>query len=299
MTNEPLDDLAGQRIPIGALTINESLWAALRCLQAVWRPSAVVALVLLGPYQLLASFLVSRQMPASSDGPVTGRFADPFVDRTAEQMATGMRLMGLLVIAGLVLSLMASATSVEMIRRVDRGGAADARASLRLGFEHLGPALGATVLMVVLAVSTVFGTAVLISPVAMVNPGVAAIMTTLAILGIGFAVAVLGQVLVPVVVFDGTGPLGTLRRGLHVLRRRTTRAAMLTVAAAVAILTSGLLVSVVAALVAPSGGWLVEALVAVALSMVAVPITAVTGTLMHVDAASRLQGMDPRRSTAE
>ncbi len=297
--NDHLHEPAGQRIPIGALTINESLWAGLRCLQAVWRPSAAIVLLLLGPYQLLASHVLARQVPAAAGSAVTERFADPFADQTAQQMAAGVRWMGLVVIAGLVLSVLASASTVEMIRGVDRGRAPDPGGSLRRGLDHLGPALGATVLMMVVTVGAVFAAAVLLSPVAMVSPGAAAIMTTLAILWIGFAVVVLGQVLVPVVVFDRAGPLGALRRGLHVLRRRAARAAVLTVAGAVAILTWALLVSVVAALAAPAGGWIVEAVVAIALSMVAVPVTAVTGTLIHVDTSSRLQGVDPRLSAAE
>jgi hypothetical protein len=273
-------------LPARPLTFGDTVEGLLRLsARILWRTALLVALVI-GPYQLLSSFVVARVMPESfTPGALLG-------DQPALAPGDLLERFGIwtvvLQVLGLLVHLVVVTAAVGFVLQEDRGEPPSIRAALRLAIDRSGATVGGSVLL--LAGSLVL--AVLLVPLGVV---LAAVPEVGAILAVGLAVAaaatIAGAVLlvVPVAATHDRGAWTTFRRVIAIVRRRVGRL-LGTVGLVVLTLLVALLVSIPAvvllAVVGPPG-WVADGLVSTLVTAIGLPVAAVAGLLVQHDAHLR------------
>jgi hypothetical protein len=281
-------------LPVRALTVGDILDGAFRLLRARFARIALLVLVVLGPYQLLSSFLTARWLPGLGSFPQPDTGEVMLLDDIAIGQALGLfTVTGVL---GFAVHLWVAGALVWLVLQEDGGPAAgvgDAlRASLRRGWALVGGSMlvlgaGMVVATVVVLVAVALGTLAL--PLAFVV-GVPAVLVLLA------ALVAATSLVVPVAIVEadaGAARAGT--RALTLLWRRLPRMLGVTVLVLLVLLAVTMAISLVltvVAFVAGPLGWVVDGISGTAISMVTTPVTMFAALLLYVDARVRLEAWD-------
>jgi hypothetical protein len=252
----------------------------------------VLVLLVVGPYQLLASFVTARVMPGSLTP------GDLFGDQPALAPADLLQRFGawtvVLQVLGLLVHLAVLTAAVGFVLQEDRGERPSTRTALQVTLDRSGATVGGSVLL--LGASLLL--AVLVVPVIVVVSTVPGVGPLLGLAFAGLVVTALagaGILVVPVAAVEDRGAWTTFRRVVWLLRRRFGRV-VVTVGLLVLVLLVALLVSiplmVLLSVVGPPG-WVADGLTSTLVTAIGLPVVAMGGLLVLHDARQRTSAHAP------
>jgi hypothetical protein len=286
----------GHLLPARPLTFGDTVEGLLRLsARILWRTALLVALVI-GPYQLLSSFVVARVVPESfTPGALLG---DQPVLAPGDLLERFGIWTVVLQVLGLLVHLVVVTAAVGFVLQQDRGEPPSTRAALRFAIDRSGATVGGSVLLLAASLAL----AVLLVPLGVV---LAAVPGVGAILAVGLAIAVAATIVgglllvVPVAATHDRGAWTTFRGVLAIVRRRVGRllgAVGLVVLALLVALLVSIPAVVLLAVVGPPG-WVVDGLVSTLVTAIGLPVAAVAGLLVQHDAHLRAEetAAGPRR----
>lgn len=276
------------------MTVGDVLDGTLRALRATFAVTALLVLLVQGPFQLLSSLAFARVVPELS-GPVD-------LERTLEDPAAGLDLMvrtmtvgtvsGLL---GVIVNVALGAAIVWCVLRADRGEPIAVGPALRTAAERLVATLGGVLLALFGATLVGVVGAVLLGLLIVVAPPLGLVLALPLVPVVLLVFAALMYLIPPVAVVEGGGPLATLQRVLWVIGRRLGRVLAVTflISLLVMAITLGLTFAMgfLAELSGP-WGWVVEGATNTVVALVSVPLTVIAALLVYLDARIRLEGFD-------
>jgi hypothetical protein len=285
---------AGHLIRLQPMTVADVLDGAFRMFRSTFARSALLVLVILGPYQLLSSLVLTRLVPEIF-GP------EAFLDVTDPAELDLAGILGslggwgvALQVIGLLVNVIVGAAVVALVLQADRGEGQDVGAALRTGLARSGATVGGSVLVLLLVVAGV----VALVPVVVVLVVIPVLgwiaLIALIPLVVGLMTGLFSLV-VPVAVVEDRGAWTTFRRALWVVRARFWRVIGITL---LVLLVLGVVSAIVAlplglvSIVAGSFGWVVDGISSTAVSVLTLPVTAYAALLVYLDARVRREGLD-------
>ena len=282
-------------LPLRPLGAGDVLDGTVMILRRAFRTLAAIVLLVHAPYQLLTALALDRLLPELDE---PGAMEPLFTGAVPVDLLTRLVTVGgIVAIVALLVHVLVGGAIAAAIGDLDRGEPSEAGRALRAGAAVSGATLGASVLLLVAAVSGGLLLAVVVGALAVASvPLAVAVGVLVAPVYVGAGLA-LGYLVLPIAVAERTGPVRTLVRAGWVLRRRfwwvvgVTLLVTLLVAAVTFVLQ--LLVGV-AALFAGPGAFAVEAVGGTLSALVSVPLTLGAAALIHHDARVRGEGHDLR-----
>jgi hypothetical protein len=284
----------GRVLPLRPLTVGDVLDGAFRLLRARFGRVALLVVLVLGPYQLAASYALDRLLPELG---TAGADAFTFSAEVTDEMAA--RLFGVSSVTGLLgmlVHLVVGAALLWMVLREDEGRPAEIGAALggsvrRLWATAVGTllvGLGAFgALLVLVLVSVLLGTLFLPLGLLVGLPG-----------GLVLMLAWLAgtSLVLPVAMAEGrAGPVRCAGRALSLLRRRFWPIVGIS---ALVLLMLGLVSFAISlafgalAMLAGPVAWVVDGVSGTLVSVVTTPVTVFAALLIYLDARVRLEGLD-------
>ena len=256
---------------------------------------ALAVVVVLGPLQLLTSFLLSRVIPGYGTFPTM----EPGTEEMVFDDEAFAALLGLGGVSGLVsyLAYMVVAGGVIwMVLREDAGQTVTVGQALTGGLRRAWPLIGGTLLVALTALAAF---AVVVGITAALF-AVAWPLGILFALPTGFLVVVLGAaagtLVIPVAMVEthgGAAHAGV--RAMSLVRRRLPRMMGVTLLVWLVLMVATLAVSMVMGILGIFAGpasWVVDGLSGAAISVITLPVTVFAALLLYVDARVRLEGWD-------
>jgi hypothetical protein len=276
----------GHVLPARPLTLADTIEGTLRLSGRIFWRTALVVLLVVGPFQLLSSYVVAQVMPPTITP--AALLGDQPAFTPSELLERFGAWTVVLQVLGLLVHLVALSVAVGLVLQADRGEPPSARGVLRVVADRSGATVGGSVLLLgaaLLLVVFVLPAVVVLAAVPIVGPVLG--------LGLGAAVAavVVGAFLlvVPAATVDDRGAWTTFRQVLTIVRRRVRRVlavvALLLPVLLVALLTSIPVLVLASALGPPA--WVADALVSTVVTAVGLPVAAVAGLLLLHDARAR------------
>jgi hypothetical protein len=276
----------GHLLPAWPLSFGDTIEGLLRLTGRIFWRTALLVLLVIGPYQLLSSYLVARVVPESvTAGALFG--AEPTVPPGELLERFGVWTVVLQVL-GLLVHLAVLTAAVAFVLQADRGERPNTRAALRLAADRSGASVGGSVLLLgasLLLTVVVLPAGIVLAAVPVVGP----------VVGVGLAMVVAGLVVgafllvVPVAAVEDRGAWTTFRQVLWVVRTRVRRllgtTGLVVLALLVALLASIPLVVLASVVVPP--GWVTDGLISTLVTAIGLPVAAVAGLLVHHDALQR------------
>jgi hypothetical protein len=288
------DGIAGRLVPLRPMTVGDVLDGTLRALRATFAVTALLVLLVQGPFQLLSSLAFARVVPELS-GPVD-------LERTLEDPAAGLDLMvrtmtvgtvsGLL---GVIVNVALGAAIVWCVLRADRGEPIAVGPALRTAAERLVATLGGVLLALFGATLVGVVGAVLLGLLIVVAPPLGIVLALPLIPVVLLVFAALMYLIPPVAVVEGGGPLATLQRVLWVIGRRLGRVLAVTFLISLLVMAITLGLTFAMGFLAELSGpwaWVVEGATNTVVALVSVPLTVIAALLVYLDARIRLEGFD-------
>jgi hypothetical protein len=282
----------GHLLPARPLSFGDTVEGVLRLSARIFWRTALLVLLVIGPYQLLSSYLVARVVPESfTPGDLFGEQPTLVPADVLERFGVWTVVLQVL---GLLVHLVVLTAAVAFVLQDDRGERPSTRDALRLASDRSGATVGGSVLLLgasLLLLVLVLPAAVVLAAVPVVGPVVGLV------LGLAVTAAIAGGSLlvVPVAAVEDRGAWTTFRRVLWVVRGRFRRllgtVGLVVLAFVVALLVSIPLLVLTAAVGPP--GWLVDGLISTLVTAIGLPVVAVAGLLVHHDALQRAAGQRP------
>jgi hypothetical protein len=277
------------------LTVGDILDGAFRLLRARIGRVALAVVIVLGPLQLLTSFLLSRVVPGYGTFPTM----DPGTQEMVFDDEAVAALLGFGGVTGLLtyLAYMVVAGGVVwMVLREDAGQTVSVGEALKGGLGRAWPLIGGTLLVGLTALAA-------FAVVVGITAALVAVAWPLAILfalPAGLLVAVLaaaaGTLVIPVAMVEthgGAAHAGV--RAMSLVRRRLPRMLGVTLLVWLVLMVATMAVSLVMGILGIFAGpasWVVDGLSGAAISAITLPVTVFAALLLYVDARVRLEGWD-------
>ena len=257
---------------------------------------ALMILIVLGPYQLLNAFILSRMMPdVGAFGTTTGT-TDPMMAPT-DMFGPGLAVASILVtLVGMVVYTLVGGALVWMVRRDDRGGEATWGQSLGGALRRAWPLLGGGALV---GLGLIAGAIVLVLLLVLVGalalPLAILLGIPLVLIGIP-AVTAVATMVVPVAIMEPqAGAVDVATRAVTLTLRRFWRMtgvmALVLLVLMVVTFAVSLVLGVLALLAGPVQ-WVVDGLGQAGISIVTMPVVIFSVLLLYLDARVRLEGWD-------
>jgi hypothetical protein len=286
---------SGDALPLRPLTVGDILDGAFRLLRARLGRVALAVVIVLGPLQLLTSFLLSRVVPGYGTFPTMdpGTEAVPFDD---EALAAMLGLSGVTGLVTYLAYMVVAGGIVWMVLREDAGQAVSVGEALGGGLGRAWPLIGGTLLVgltALAAFAVVVGITVALVAVAWPLAILFALPTGMLVAALAAAA---GTLVIPVAMVEthgGAAHAGV--RAMSLVRRRLPRmlGVTLLVWLVLAVVTMAVsLVMGVLGLFAGPAAWVVDGLSGAAISVITLPVTVFAALLLYVDARVRLEGWD-------
>lgn len=286
-------------LPLRPLTVGDVLDGAFRLLRGRFGRVALAVVAVLGPFQLLISFLTYRLMPAAGamgaldpDPAAPGQM--PMLDDETVAVVVGM--MSVAGVLGFVVHVLVAGALVRLVLCEDAGQHPTVGQALSGGLGRAWPLLGGTLLVGLLGLAA---GAVLVGVIAALTvlAWPLAILVALPTVPTLFVlVAAATSLVIPVAMVEAeTGPARAAGRALHLLRRRPGMILGVTVLVLLVLMAVTFAVSMVlgvVSLVAGPVAWVVDGVSGTAVSVITTPITVFAALLLYVDARVRLEGWD-------
>ena len=286
---------AGYALPLRPLTVGDILDGAFRLLRARLGRVALAVVVVLGPLQLLTSFLVSRVVSGYGTLPTL----DPGTQELVFDDEAVAALLGLGGVTGLVsyLAYMVVAGGVIwMVLREDAGQTVSVGEALAGGLGRAWPLIGGTLLVgltALAAFAVVVGITVALVAVAWPLAILFALPSGLLVAALGAAA---GTLVIPVAMVETQGGAAHAGvRAMSLVRRRLPRMLGVTLLVWLVLMVVTMAVRLVMGILGLFAGpatWVVDGLSGAAISVITLPVTVFAALLLYVDARVRLEGWD-------